>query len=58
MLNISQIKGNQAMKFGLLIKYNKIFFLKSRAENEAGKLVPDSFLLFKKSFYDSPQISI
>ena len=39
------------MKFGQLIKYNKrhhIFF-KNHAEKEAGGLVPDLFLFFKKS---------
>ena len=39
---ISQSKGNQTMKFGQLIEYNKrnIFF-KNYAENEASRLVPD-----------------
>ena len=38
------------MKFGQLIKYNKrhIFF-KNDTEKEAGGLVPDLFLFFKKS---------
>ena len=33
--NISQSKGNQTMKFGQLIEYNKkkIFFFKNYAEN-------------------------
>ena len=32
------------MKFGQLIKYNKInIFLQNRAENEAGRLVPGLF---------------
>ena len=37
LLNISRIKGNQAMEYGQLIEHPKrnIF-----AENEAGKLVP------------------
>ena len=38
------------MKFGQLIEYNKIFFLKSHAENKAGRLIRDLVLLFKKSF--------
>ena len=38
------------MKFGQLIEYNKIFFLKSHAENKAGRLIRDLLLLFKKSF--------
>ena len=46
-LNISRSKGNQAMKFGQLIKYSNN--LKNYAENEAERLVPDLFL-FLKSF--------
>ena len=47
MPNISQSKGNQAMKLDQLIEYNKrnIFF-KTYAKSEAGKLVPDLFLFF------------
>ena len=47
---ISQSKGNQTMKFGQLIEYNKkhIFF-KNYAENEARRLVPYLFLSFKKA---------
>ena len=38
------------MKLGELIEYNKInFFFKNYAENEAGRLVPDLFLFFKKA---------
>ena len=41
------------MKFGQLIEYNKrIFFFKSQTENEAGRLVADLFLFFKKPLYD------
>ena len=38
------------MKLGEIIEYNKrnIFF-KNYAENEAGRLVPDLFLFFKKA---------
>ena len=41
------------MKFGQLIEYDKrnICF-KSHAENEAGRLVPDLVLFFKKAFYE------
>ena len=40
------------MKFGQLIEHpkKKILF-KKYAENEAEKLVPDPFLLFKKALY-------
>ena len=40
------------MKFGQLIEYPKrnIFF-KNYADNEAGKLVPDRFLFFKRALY-------
>ena len=50
LLNISQSKGNQTMKFGQLTEYNKrnIFF-KNYAENEARRLVPDFFLFFEKA---------
>ena len=48
--NISRSKGNQAMKFGQLIKYSiRNNFLKNYAENEAERLVPDLFL-FLESF--------
>ena len=39
-----ELKGNQAMKFNQLIKYNmKNIFLQNCAENDGGKLVPDFF---------------
>ena len=49
--NISRSKGNQTMKLGQLIEYNKgnIFFFKNYAENKVGRLVPDLFLFFKKA---------
>ena len=50
MPNISGIKGNQTMKFGELLEFNR-FFLKNNAENEAGTIVPDLFLFFKKAPY-------
>ena len=38
------------MKFDQLREYNMvIFFFKNYAENEAGRLAPDHFLLFKKA---------
>ena len=50
---ISRSKGNQAIKFGQLIKYSvRIFFLKNHAENEVGRLVLDIFLFFKKALYE------
>ena len=36
------------MKFCQIIEYNKIFFFKNYAENEARTLVPDLFLFLKK----------
>ena len=47
--NISQTKGNQIITFGQLIKYNKIFFFKNYAKNEAMKLVPGLFYVFLTS---------
>ena len=48
--NISRSKGNQTMKLGQLIEYNKIiFFLQKLCENEAGRLVPNLFLFFLKT---------
>ena len=51
--NISRSKVNQTMKFGQLIKYNlrNIFFFKLHVEDEAWRLGPDLFLLFKKTLY-------
>ena len=47
--NISQSKSNQTLKLGQLIEYStrKNFYSKNYAENEAGKLVPDQFLVLK-----------
>ena len=47
--NISPSKGNQIIKLGPLMGYNKIFFFKSYTEYEAGRLVPDLFSFFKKA---------
>ena len=49
--NISRCKGNQTMKFGHLIEYNKMLFFKIHEENKAGRLVSDLFLFFKKALY-------
>ena len=48
-LNISRIKGNQAMTFGQLIEHPKRN--KNYTENEAGKLVLDCLLFFKKTLF-------
>ena len=45
--NILQSKGNQTMKFGWLIEYERNIFLQNHAENEAGRLLPDFFIFFK-----------
>ena len=37
------------MKFGQLIEYNKN--ITCQAENEAGRLVPDLYLFFRKAVY-------
>ena len=51
--SISRSKGNQTMKFGQVIEYNKrnIFF-KNHAENEAGRVVSDLVLFFKNALYE------
>ena len=52
LLNISRFKGNQTVKSGQLIEIEvEIFVFKNYAEIEAGKLVPDSILFFKKALY-------
>ena len=45
MLNISR------RQFGQLIEYDKIN-IENHGENEAGKLVPELFLFFKKVLYE------
>ena len=40
------------MKFGQVIECNRNLFFKNHAENEAGRLVSDPFLFFKKAFYE------
>ena len=52
LLNISQSRCNETMKFGQL-KQNitkEIFSFKNYAEYEAGWLVPDLFMFFKKAW--------
>ena len=45
--NISQSKDNQAMKFGVVIEYNKRnIFRENHAESETERLVPDHFFIF------------
>ena len=40
------------MEFGQVIEYKKeTYFFKNHAKNEAGRLVPDLFLYFKKALY-------
>ena len=49
--NISRSKGNQAMNFGQLIRYNvRNTFLQNHPENVTGRLFPDVFFFFKKRF--------
>ena len=53
LLNIFETKGNQTKKFGQLIEYitRETFYFKNHAENEAGRLVPDLILFFKKALH-------
>ena len=52
LVNISRIKGNEILKFGQLIEYNKRnIFKKNHAENKAKRLVSDLILFFKKALY-------
>ena len=45
--NISRSKGNQTMKFGQVIEYNKRnIFVNNHAKNEVDRLVPDLFCFF------------
>ena len=47
LLNISRSKGNQTMRFGQLIEYNKgNVFLQKSCKNETERLGPDLFLFF------------
>ena len=63
MLNIPRSKGNQTIKSGQLLEYNKgVRFFKNNTENETGRLVTDLFLFFKKAVFEvkanGPQLSI
>ena len=51
--NISRSKGNQTMKYGQVIGYNRIniFHAKNHAKSETGRLVPGIFFL-KKVLYE------
>ena len=42
------------MKLGKLLEYitREIFFFKNYAENEAWRLVPNLFLIFKNAYYE------
>ena len=49
--NIARSKGSKTMKFDQLIEYAvRDILWNNHAENEAGILVPDCFLLSKKAF--------
>ena len=50
--SISRSRGNQAMKFGQLMKYSmRNNFPQNHSENEIARLVSDLFLFFKKALY-------
>ena len=41
------------MKYGQVVEHNKIiFFFENHAKKEAGRLVPDLLLLFRKALYE------
>ena len=48
--NISQSKGNQAMKFGQVIEYNRNIFLQKSSKHETGRLV--DLFVFEKALYE------
>ena len=49
--NISRSKSNQTVEFDQLIEYNiRNISLQKSEETEAGRLVLDVFLLFKKRY--------
>ena len=47
--NISQSKGNQAMKFGQLMEYNKFFSSKTMRKMRQGDLFLTSLYFSKKA---------
>ena len=63
-----QSKGNQAIKFGQVIRYNKIkfgqvirynkikFFFRNREESEVRRLVPGLFLFFFNLVYNKNKL--
>ena len=52
MLNISQNKGSQTLKFGQVIEYNnRNTVIQNHAEKEAEGLVLDLFLFSKRALY-------
>ena len=58
LLNIARIKGNQAIKFGQLIGYNKRNInVENHTENEAWRLVLD-LLFFKNTLYKVKAIGL
>ena len=51
--NISWSKHNQTFKFGQVVDITtEIFFFENNAKNEAGRVVSDLFLSFKKALYE------
>ena len=51
--NISRSKENQTLEIGQVGEYNKRnIFLQTHAKIEAGRLVPNFFLLFKKALHE------
>ena len=56
---ISRIKGNQTIKFRLMIEYSKNSnFPQNLAENEVRRLVPDLLLFFRKALYEAKSIGL
>ena len=51
--NFAGSKGNQTLKFGQVVEYNKTnIFLQKSCRNEAGRLAPDLSLFFEKALYE------
>ena len=40
------------MKYGQVVEHKIIFFFENHAKKEAGRLVPDLLLLFRKALYE------
>ena len=48
-----EVRAIKTMNFGQLIEYiMRNIFLQKSCRKEAGKLVPDQFLFFKKALYE------